>query len=200
MLNNVETVGDAKISTAVSKFGGSSIAMTSSLDYCKTSATGVLHNINGVDFTIECWVYFTSLAADRAIVSKYGPALENLGGQGYILQWITSNQLRLVLGLQAGTNNDVLYTWPWTPSTSTWYHVALTRSGTSGRAFINGTQIGSTTTLSILDVASPNALQVGKTHTTEQYLLGYIDDLRITRGYARYTSNFTAPTTALPKL
>jgi hypothetical protein len=119
--------------------------MTSSLDYCKTSATGVLHNINGVDFTIECWVYFTSLAADRAIVSKYGPALENFGGQGYILQWITSNQLRLVLGLQAGTNNDALYTWSWTPSTSTWYHVAVTRSGTSGRAFINGTQIGTLT-------------------------------------------------------
>jgi hypothetical protein len=47
-------------------------------------------------------------------------------------------------------------------------------------------------------VASPNALQVGKVHTAAEYLLGYIDDLRITKGVARYTSNFTPPTAALP--
>ena len=197
MMNDLETVGNAQISTSVKKYGSGSISMTSSGDYLKGTQPSVVYDINGGDFTIEFWVNFTSLAADRALVSKYGNAAENAGGLGYVVQWVQSSSvLRLVLGVGGGS--DALYTWSWSPSTSTWYHVAITRSGTSGRAFVNGTQIGTTSTLSTSDVASPNVIQIGKTHTVAQYLLGYMDDLRITKGVARYTANFTAPTAAFP--
>ena len=197
MMNDLETVGNAQISTSVYKYGTGSISMTSSGDYCKGSQPSIVDDIAGGNFTIEFWVYFTSLAADRALISKYGNSAETAGGLGYVLQWVQSSSvLRLVLGVGGGS--DALYTWSWAPSTSTWYHVAVTRSGTSGRAFINGTQIGTTSTLSTSDVASPNVIQLGKTHTVAQYLLGYMDDVRITKGYARYTSNFTAPTAAFP--
>ena len=196
--NVLETVGNAQLSTAVKKYGSGSISMTSSGDYLKGTQPSVVYDINGGNFTIEFWVNFTSLAADRALVSKYSNAAENQGGIGYVVQWVQSSSvLRLVLGVGGGS--DALYTWPWSPSTSTWYHVAITRSGTSGRAFVNGIQIGTTLTLSISDVASPNAIQIGKTHTVAQYLLGYIDDLRITKGYARYTSNFTPPSALITK-
>jgi hypothetical protein len=196
--NNLETLGGAQLSTAVKKYGSGSISMTSSGDYLKGTQPSVVYDINGGNFTIEFWVNFTSLAADRALVSKYSNAAENQGGIGYVVQWVQSSSvLRLVLGVGGGS--DALYTWPWSPSTSTWYHVAITRSGTSGRAFVNGIQIGTTLTLSISDVASPNAIQIGKTHTVAQYLLGYIDDLRITKGYARYTSNFTPPSALITK-
>lgn len=197
MMNDLETVGNAQLSTSVYKYGTGSISMTSSGDYCKGSQPSIVYDIAGGNFTIEFWVYFTSLAADRALISKYGNTAENAGGLGYVLQWVQSSSvLRLVLGIGGGS--DALYTWSWAPSTSTWYHVAVTRSGTSGRAFINGTQIGSTSTVTTSDVVSPNVIQLGKTHTVAQYLLGYMDDVRITKGYARYTSNFTAPTAAFP--
>ena len=196
-MNDLETVGNAQISTSVKKYGSGSISMTSSGDYCKGVQPSNVHDINGGDFTIEFWVNFTSLAADRALISKYGNSAETAGGLGYVLQWVQSSSvLRLVLGVGGGS--DALYTWSWSPSTSTWYHVAVTRSGISGRAFINGTQIGSTSTLSTSDVASPNTILVGKTHTVAQYLLGYMDDVRITKGLARYTANFTAPSSAFP--
>lgn len=197
MMNDLETVGNAQISTSVKKYGSGSIAMTASGDYCKGAQPSIIDDINGGDFTIEFWVNFTSLAADRALISKYGNTAENAGGLGYVLQWTqASSVLRLVLGVGGGT--DVVYNFSWSPSISTWYHVAVTRSGSSARAFVNGTQIGSTTTVSTSDVASPNPVQIGKTHTVAQYLLGYMDDVRITKGYARYTANFTPPTSAFP--
>jgi hypothetical protein len=171
--------------------------MLASNDYCRGSQPSTVGDINRGDFTIEFWVYFTSLAADRALISKYGNAAENAGGLGYVVQWVQSSAvLRLVLGVGGGS--DALYTWAWSPVVSTWYHVAVTRSGTSGRAFVNGAQIGSTTTVSTSDVASPNATQIGKTHTVAQYLLGYMDDVRITKGVARYVTNFTPPVARMP--
>jgi hypothetical protein len=61
------------------------------------------------------------------------------------------------------------------------------------RLFINGTQTGSTVTNSTN--FSGAITTVGVADNGNYLLKGYIDDLRITR-FARYTSNFTAPTAA----
>jgi hypothetical protein len=80
--------------------------------------------------------------------------------------------------------------------------VAITRSGTSGKFFINGTQSGSTGTINNFTDSS-TVLAIGALDTSTGWngpypFNGYIDDLRITKGYARYTANFTAPTSAFP--
>ena len=64
--------------------------------------------------------------------------------------------------------------------------------------FINGTQIGSTYTDTFDYVASPVRIGDGNDGAGPYPYSGYIDDLRITKGYARYTSNFTPPTAAFP--
>ena len=193
MMTDWETLGGAQLNTAFKKYGSGSISMLASGDYCRSTQPSTMGDINGGDFTIEFWVYFTSVAANRALISKYGNTAENAGGLGYVLQFQQSvPSLRFVLGVGGGT--DAVYDFAWSPAISTWYHVAVTRSGSSARAFVNGSQIGSTTTVSTSDVASPNATQIGKTHTVAQYLLGYMDDIRVTRGVARYTTNFTPPT------
>jgi hypothetical protein len=193
MMTDWETLGSAQLNTAYKKYGSGSISMLATGDYCRSTQPSTFGDINGGDFTIEFWVYFTSVAAGRALISKYGNTAENAGGLGYVLQFQQSvPSLRFVLGVGGGT--DAVYDFAWSPVVSTWYHVAVTRSGSSARAFINGSQIGSTTTVSTSDVASPNATQIGKTHTVAQYLLGYMDDVRVTKGVARYTANFTPPT------
>jgi hypothetical protein len=79
-------------------------------------------------------------------------------------------------------------------STSTWYHLAVSRSGTSTKLFVNGVQGGSTYTDSTNYVSTTPSF-IGALYDGSS-LNGYIDDLRITKGFARYTSNFTAPTAA----
>jgi hypothetical protein len=62
--------------------------------------------------------------------------------------------------------------------------------------FLSGTQVGSTTSYTATMPASL-ALTIGATAAGTESWSGYIDELRITKGYARYVANFTAPTTAL---
>jgi hypothetical protein len=87
-----------------------------------------------------------------------------------------------------------------TISDSAWHHVAVTRSGSSLRIFIDGTQTGTTnTTLGTASIDNAIAdYRVGSTTDGALNFNGYIDDLRITKGVARYTSSFTAPTAAFP--
>ena len=144
-------------------------------------------NISSSDYTLEGWWYFTDLS-NQNLISKY-----SVSG-GYAIQWYSTNNLRMVFNT-AGT--DTVYQFAWTPTINTWYHIAITRSGSSGRAFINGTQIGSTTTFITANGDGTTTFQIGLTHTTSEYTRGYASNVRVTKGVAIYTGNFTAPTSPL---
>ncbi len=177
-------------------FTGGSVALNGSSQYL-SYANNSAHDIAGSDFTIE---FFAKLnATSGAMISKYGAAGgtggaagETAGGYGWVIQY-TASALRLV----TGTGGDQVMSFAWTPVTGTWYHIAISRSGTNVKAFVNGTQIGSTATQTTPTYNSANQLQVGKTHTTSEYFDGNITNLRIVKGTALYTANFTAPTSEL---
>jgi hypothetical protein len=86
---------------------------------------------------------------------------------------------------------------------NTWHHIAVSRSGSSIRAFANGTQAGSTATNTDAfthNKAGNRPLRIGELNDGT-YLFGvngYIDDIRITKGVARYTASFTPPTEPFP--
>tara|TARA_Y100000589_G_scaffold327821_1_gene370472 strand:- start:688 stop:1473 length:786 start_codon:yes stop_codon:yes gene_type:complete len=84
-----------------------------------------------------------------------------------------------------------------TVSASTWHHFAISREGSSFKVFLDGTSVLTTTNSNPLRDEN-SALQIGARgqNTASHYFKGYIDDVRITNGVGRYTSNFTAPTTA----
>jgi hypothetical protein len=80
---------------------------------------------------------------------------------------------------------------------NTWYHVAVSRYAGNTRLFVNGVQDGSTYSDSTNYLAVANRPVIGVGGGLAAFFFnGYIDDLRITKGIARYTSNFTPPTTA----
>jgi hypothetical protein len=78
-----------------------------------------------------------------------------------------------------------------------WAHIAITRSGSTWYVFINGVLSYSQTLAGTL-VQSQNTAYIGADIPDSKYLNGYIDDLRITKGLARYTANFTPPQGPLP--
>jgi hypothetical protein len=181
--NNFETAGAVTISNVASKFGVGSISFPGALTAYLVTPTSSLLNFGTGDFTVECWVYFNSVASDQGL---FGGSTTN----AWEIRWRTST------GLNLGRLNTAFdSTFAWSPSATTWYHVAVTRSGTSVRGFVNGSQIGTTSTNSNT-YDSGTLFYIGITDTANNAFNGYLDDVRITKGYARYTANFTAPTTA----
>jgi hypothetical protein len=189
--NTITVNGDAQISTSTKKFGTGSLKFDGTGDYLKSySSESALNTKFGTgDFTVEFWVYFSSTTGNIGLVDAAGSISSSGSGVWFIYKDSSGN---IIYGQH---NVGGIITASWSPSTSTWYHVAVCRSGGQSRVFIDGTQVGSTTSDSV-NFSSTLGIQVG-IGASFSALNGNIDDLRITK-MARYTANFTAPTRQLP--
>jgi hypothetical protein len=181
MMNNLETVGNAQISTSVKKYGTGSMYFDGTGDSVKlTSNLSVIFGTG--DFTIEGWIYLNTVAP---IYQGFLDTRVNGGSTGCPVVIMSGANICYYTNVGFQITGSAL-------SISTWYHIAVTRSATSTKLFVNGTQSGSTYTDSNNYTSSTNPV-VGALF--DGYSLnGYIDDLRITKGVARYTGNFTPPT------
>jgi hypothetical protein len=174
----------------VKKYGAASMYFDGTGDYLVSNpATTDLYAYGG-DFTIELWLYRN--ATGQTILVDSRPS----GGGGasayYVLYVNTSN---VVTWITAGS---VRITGTTTIANSTWYHLAVSRSGSSTKLFVNGTQEGSTYTNSTALICATSRPYIGvDANDGTSALNGYIDDLRITK-YARYTTTFTVPDQAFP--
>ena len=195
--NDLETVGNAQISTAQSKWGGSSMYFDGTGDYLRSIPTPNLELGSG-DYTVECWINISAAAANGGIVGK-GP-IGSLTNTTWSIEFNGSANTLSVFIFNANNSTNII-NGTTNVKTSTWIHVALTRSGNNTRFFINGTQEGSTYTSGYTISAGDNLYVGGGFYApSTRTITGYIQDLRITKGYARYTANFTPPTSAFPTL
>ena len=191
MMNNLETVGNAQISTSVKKYGTGSMAFDGTGDYLSIPDNQAF-NFAG-DFTIEFWMYANSVTGSIGVLGKrasetnYAPFVMEFGSSTLQLYLSTSGSSWAVSALSTATL-----------STATWYHIAVVRSGSTVYLFVNGTSVGSTGTASGSLMINTSPITIGRTAVspTAADFNGYIDDIRISK-FARYTSNFTAPTAAL---
>jgi len=193
--NDLETVGNAQISTTQSKFGGSSIYFDGTGDWlASNAATPNLYAFGTGDFTIEFWIRFNSLSP-VVIIYDGRPSGTNTtqptiyaSNSGYLV-YFTNGANSILSNAGAVTTN-------------VWYHVALCRYSANTKLFIDGVQTGSTysDTNNYTNTALRPLIGVDANLGNTNYLNGYIQDLRVTKGIARYTSNFTPPTTAFPVL
>lgn len=175
--NVLETVGNAQVSTTQAKWGTTSLSFGATSDLLQLQTSNKNTDFGTGDFTVEFWLYPTSWPSNGTIVYKTSV---------FSIQRYGANN-----NLGVTTSAGWLITDATLPSTGSWVHVAVTRSGTSVKIWINGTQSGSTGTSS----ASISFEQIGGQGST---ISGYIDDFRATKGYARYTTTFTPPTAAFP--
>ena len=180
----VTVTNGAFISTAQSKFGGASALFDGTNDYLVSQTTPMI-TFGTSDLTVEMWIYQTvsSVSAYKSLVADnvYG----SVGGWAL---YSYNNQLNLWKG---GTE---IISPSGTLTLNSWNHVVWTRASGNNRIFINGTQVG--TTVSDSTNYTSTAIYIGATKLGTSNFAGYIDELRITNGYARYTSNFTPSTTA----
>jgi len=190
--NVLETVGDAKVSTAQYKYGNGSMYFDGTGDYI-TIPDSQLFNFGSGNFTIEMWIYLNTFVDGKAILTKGWNAIN---APFLIYTDAVQNKVKFYSSSNGSTwdiaNGLAIVN---SPSTGQWYHIAVTRSGNTIRTFANGTETANVSSSAAL-YSTTQPITIGGSSGGANYINGYIDDLRITRGYARYTSNFTAPTSA----
>lgn len=192
----ITAVGNASVTTAVAKWnqgsGGSSLSFDGSGDYFSVSKNTDFEFGNG-DFTVECWVRLNSIATDQTFTS-YGA-----GASGSIFGWaierLAASGFRFFL-----YSGSILYARSNTAAASvnTWYHLAVVRSSGSLILYVDGVASASTSANVTINAPTGALLAIGSFWKTLRFTNGYIDDLRITKGVARYVSNFTPPPAELP--
>jgi hypothetical protein len=185
--NAVETIGNAQLNTSVYQWAPSSIAYDGTGD--RLSLRNIIeYNFDTGDFTLDCWIRLNAVGAAYSIISTYNNATTDF----WELQITSTNFVSLVL------DNTALFTGTTALAANTWYYIAVTRSGTALRCFVNGVIAASVTSSSDIDSTRP-LITVGATTDGIRQLNGYIQDLRLIRGQALYTGDFTPPTGPFPR-
>jgi hypothetical protein len=174
--------GNAQISTAQSKFGGASALFDGSGDYLDISVSA--SPTGSEAFTIEAWIYPTAVTGQDRVI------FETRGGTGFVFFINTSGYLQVF-----DSTANLLTASTALLVANTWQHIALSKSGSTASYYVNGISAG---TYTLASHATATSCRIGARNDAAAAFVGYIDDLRITRGVARYTANFTPPTTQFP--
>lgn len=185
--NDLETVADAQVSTAQTKFGTTSIVFDGTGDYLLMPDSPNLQLSTG-DFTIEGFVYLDIAGVAYGIISK-GTATT-----GWSVNVTSGNKLQFSYTATQLTGATSL-------AATTWYYFAVVRSGsatgnlklyigTSGSTTLDATSAGAVTD----NFNQTNSMYVGASRTGTTILDGYLDEIRITKGVARDVT--TVPTAA----
>jgi hypothetical protein len=183
--NDLETVGNAQVSTAQSKYGGSSIYVDGTGDWLVMPSNPGL-NLGSGAYTIEFFYRPNEVANDVSLIGKYGS------------EWLVQYLPSAGPAFRFAINNNSVSDFTSTLSANTWYHIAVCRDSSGNlRMFKDGTQIGSTVTsgsgAASNITATTNSLYIGCRDAGTQTVNGYFDEVRITKGVARYVSNFSVP-------
>jgi hypothetical protein len=185
--NNLETVADAQIDTTTKKYGTGSMEFDGTGDWL-LMAHNPDQQLGTGSFTIEFWVYLASgdTGSARGLVAK------GTSTTGFLVSLDSSEKVVFTFTTSTITSSGAI-------TTNAWNHIAVVREGTGSnqtKIYIGGTNDGTGTVST--DFNQTSVMYVGCNRTAGDPMKGFIDDLRITKGVARYTGNFTAPTKAFP--
>ena len=195
---NIVHVGNAGLSTTQKKFGSSSLYLdgTSAGGYVAVSGPA-RHWLNFAkkDWCIECWIYPTQLSRNAGIInqSNGGAASDS----SFAIWLDSSNNIGIYTTENTGWDNNAISTDGPISIADQWYHIAGVRSGTSLMIFVNGVLKQTTTVSSSMWIPSvaDRGVEIGA-QAGSNIFKGYIDEVRMTIGYPRYTGTFTVPSEA----
>ena len=178
----VKLVGNTKSSTDQYKFLTSSMYFDGTGDYVQ------LDNIQlPADFTIELWARLNVVTTSSNIPFVVLGNSSSTGNWQFDIN--ASNNLRLQYNVTGDLSASTGLT------ANTWHHLAVVRSGTTVKIYKDGTEVASGTISQNFNATE--TVYIARNRGNSTFLNGYVSDVRITAGLARYTANFTPPTAAL---
>ncbi|UCV01148.1 LamG domain-containing protein [Acidovorax radicis] len=212
--------GNAKISTTQSKFGGASLRADGSASTRFFSGADADFDLGSItsssNYTIELWVRLDGVGGEaQNLISHALPGSGGSGRGGWSLYSTSGNLALQISGISSATNPWIfgMTTTTAVLSAATWAHVAIVLQNGVPKIYVNGVAATTTVTSGAIWATTPIGLNstktdygvsIGATGTDSnnpsplQLLSGYIDEVRITKGLARYTANFTPPTAGFP--
>jgi hypothetical protein len=185
--------GNAQLDTAQAKFGPSSLLLDGVGDFVSTPYSADFNMGTGA-FTLEGFMR-PVLGADRNLLSHRGA----IGTQGWAVEARATGALWFRARVGGTFSNTFLASATGLVTAGSWYHWAITRSGSDWRFFLDGVSVATATNAGTLDSLPTQAIRIGRSASTDENpYSGHLDEYRITKGVARYTANFTPPAAAFP--
>jgi hypothetical protein len=189
--------GTAALSKTQSKFGGSAYwfpGLNSASISMPVNAAAT--NLGTGAVTLEFWVRPESVKATEECI--IGAAQGSNNARSFYI--CTTNGSPAFIWYPDGTGGSrrTLSFGTGTLTANVWHHMAVTRDGSGVlRTFLDGTVIASTSTSTAFAYPTGSRFEIGKeANYASGAFTGYIDDVRVTKGVARYTGNFSVPTAA----
>jgi hypothetical protein len=192
----IAVVGNAQISTAQSRFGGASLLLDGTGDAI-TAPNGSDFDLGSSSWTMECFVRLDpAISSNRVVFAKQQDALTvapfacMLDHTGTLRIFTSNNGIGYQVAL-ASSAGAVPF--------STWTHIAFVRNGDIFSIYANGDRVGTATVAAGTLMVNSTPISVGGCANGDNSFQGHIDEVRITKGWARYTgARLTVPTAAFP--
>jgi len=183
----VTAVADAQIDTAQKVFGTGSVLFDGTGDYLTIPASADW-NFGAGDFTIDLWVRFNALppADTNHMLFLESIVLDPINYWQFLIYNVAG---QLQFWFNAIGRND--YKKDWTPVVNIWYHITFIRNGNTSTGYVDGVSLGDVSDSNDMPNVA-NVLSIGARYDGTVPLNGWIDELRISKGIARWTSNFDA--------
>jgi len=187
--HTVTANGNAQVDTAQKVFGTGSGLFDAVAGTFLSIPNSADFNFGDGDFTIDFRLRFISTANPQVFMGRNGTSDHSFAC------YYNSGNLRFA-GYWNGSTQDEGFAW--TPSINTWYHIAFIRNGANLKVHVNGIQVGSTYNISNYAIRDASSIfYLGENVEDLGYRLnGYMDEIRISKGIARWTTDFTPPTEA----
>lgn len=182
--------GAAAISSATFIAGASSLQLTTAAADGVKFASNVRFNCGQSAYTIECWVR---------------PLSPSGGSQQCIWTFngaVAQNPYLMIIGatmyLRGGNvSPDLVTAFAHGMAADTWHHVAVVKSGANIAVYLDGVLKGSSASSGSSITSENKTFSVGGGGTVAT-MSGFVDEVRLTAGYAIYTGPFTTPTPPFP--
>jgi len=184
-LGSIIPHGNVRIDTVQPKFGSASVLFDGAGSRLQV-ADSPGWAFSSEDFTIDFWVRFANTSGTQVLVGYpyYSP------DKAWQIAWEEEfKSLKFSYSTDGENNTDARF--HWSPSKDRWYHIAILRKETALMAFVDGFQLGESYHIgevSIYDSETP--LHIGS-RGAEEHFNGWLDEIRISKGIARWSSNFT---------
>ena len=185
--------GNACTKTGAKKFGTASAYLDGNGDYLSLADSDDFNFGNG-DFTIDTWLYIDSTISGR----WPGIFAQRTSGSSGISCFLMLTDKKARFEYSTNGTSTTGTTFNTTLNTNQWYHLALVRNGATITCYINGVAEATTVNIGTSTIYNSSAAViigwlVGSSGV-DCYLKGYIDEMRFSKGIARWTANFTPPT------